>query len=404
MSREPVTPSGRYSVVYLSSIDWDFRRQDHQFVCLELAARGHPVLFVENTGARWPGLRDLDRVVARVRHWLRGVAAPRHATPELIEIASPLVLPGGAMRAERALNRALARAQLGGGVSRLGGSPRVLWVGLPTWLALDLADWLAPDLLVYYCGDAFSEIPGVRRALVESEHELLRRADVVFANSQALADHCAAAGARPIRVPIGIDLAASGDARTGRTPIPRELRGLRGRLIGYMGGLNHKVDVGLLDAVSEAFPEDTLVILGSVEDSRFSPRPAPNVVILGERPYEAIGAYLARFDVCLIPYVLNEFTAGVYPGKLVEYLALGRPVVSTPLPEVLPYARLVRVASTRATFLQAVRESLQEEDDPEQRARRVRAVERNSYERVVAEMVSAVDRALGEGAADRDRG
>lgn len=383
-----------YVVIYLSSIDWDFRRQDHQFICLELAARGRRALFVENTGARWPSPADLRRVRLRVANWLRSTRAPREAVPSRIEVASPLALPGAAAPLERWLNHSLLRWQLAAGVLRLGSGRRVLWIGLPTWAAVDLARSLAPDLIVYYCGDAFAEIPNVRQSLRESERAVIARSDVVFANSRELVRHCLALGAiDPILVPIGIDLGASSDARDGRLPVPQELRTLRGRLIGYMGGLNHKVDVALLESVARAFPQDTLVILGSVEDPRFVPR-VPNLVILGERAYEDIGAYLVRFDVCLVPYVLNEFTASVYPGKLVEYLALSRPVVSTPLPEVLPYSSVVRIAEGSEAFVRAVRDALDTPDTDEARSARIRAVERNAYERIVAEMVAIVDQRL----------
>ncbi len=395
------TSSTRYSVVYLSSIDWDFRRQDHQFISLELASRGHRVLFIENTGARIPALRDLSRVAARLRNWASTAAAPHREAGGSIEVASPLVIPGGSSLPERLLNNWLLGAQLRGALARLGPERRVLWIGLPTWTAVDLIRLVRPEFVAYYCGDAFAEIPGIRQGLVESERQVVRRADLVFANSAELVRHCLALGARdPIRVPIGIDLTASESARRGEARIPDELRGLRGRLIGYMGGLNHKVDVALLEAVAKEFSDDTVVILGSIEDPRYRPRGATNVVILGERPYDEIGPYLVRFAVGLIPYVLNEFTASVYPGKLLEYLALGRPVVSTPLPEVIPYASVVRIASGPDAFVAAVRDALAEPDTQAVRDERVRWAARNSYERIVVDMVSRVDRGLG-GSHDR---
>ena len=70
-----------YGVVYLSSVDWAFRKQDHQFIATELAGRGRPVLFVENTGARLPAFRDLDRVASRLRNWSRRGAGVSSPTP-----------------------------------------------------------------------------------------------------------------------------------------------------------------------------------------------------------------------------------------------------------------------------------------------------------------------------------
>lgn len=377
-----------YCVVYLAPIDWSFRKQDHQFVCTELAARGHRVLFVENTGARWPTLRDARRVISRLRNVVSG-SMPAEI-PAGIELVAPLVSPGGETRLERALNLALIRRQIAPALRRMGGDPLVLWSGLPTWMSLDLATALRPELLVYYCGDAFREVPGVRPGLARSEAALVRTADLVFANSGNLVDYCRSLGApNTIFVPLGVDLSVSRRHRNG-APVPVELRGLRGRIIGYMGGLNHKVDLSLLEAVAATFTNDTLVVLGSVEDPAYRPR-ADNVLILGERPYEEIGPYLMHFGVCLIPYVVNEFTQSVYPGKLIEYLAHGRPVVSTPLREVLPYSDVVAVASNAAAFVAAVEQALVSGDDPDIRVRRYAAVERNAYEAVLSTMIEAVD-------------
>lgn len=380
-----------YGVVYFSSLDWDFRKQDHQFIASAFAERGHPVLFIENTGARFPAPTDLTRVLARLRNWSRGRSESAEPLPAGIELVSPVCIPGAQLAPERALNIALIRTQIGAQLARLSGGPRILWVGLPTWTALDVANSVRPRVLVYYCGDAFTELPGLRRGIAASEREIIRRSDVVFATSRALIEHCRELGADPIAVPVGIDIRASRAARDGNTPEPPELRSLRGRKIGYMGGLNYKVDAALLDAVSARFPNDTLVVLGSVEDPRSAPRPAPNVVILGERPYGRIAEYIACFDVCLVPYRMNEYTASVSPAKLLEYLAVGRPVVSTPLPEVLAFADVVRLADTHEAFLNAIAETLGAPDDPAAREMRQRRADAHSYERLADELIAIVE-------------
>lgn len=382
-----------YGVVYFSSVDWDFRKQDHQFIATEFGARGRPVVFVENTGARLPSRRDLDRVTARLRNWSHRRAAAATPIPSGIEVRSPLCIPGARTRVERAINLALLRAQIGASVGRLPSGARVLWVGLPTWTSLDVHRWLRPDLLVYYCGDAFTELPGLRSGIAASERAVARNADLVFATSGALVEHCRSIGADPILVPVAIDIAASRATRDQPVALPSELQGLRGRLIGYMGGLNYKVDTDLLNAVSRRFPDDTLVILGSIEDGRYRPR-GSNVVILGERPYKQIGAYLSRFDVCLIPYRVNDFTASVSPAKLLEYLAVGRPVVSTPLPEVQPYADVIQIAVSSDSFVDAVARVLDGEDSPGARAERQRRAERHSQQGVAGALIDEVERRL----------
>lgn len=383
-----------YAVVHMSPIDWAFRKQDQQFIATEMSRRGHPVLFVENTGARLPALSDLPRVADRLRNWARGTVQDAAPVPPGVRVVSPLCIPGASFGVERRINKALLRAQLRRPIASLGSARRILWIGLPTWAALDIAGLISPVLTVYYCGDALTELPGLRRSIVDSEREVVRRANVVFAASAALMDHCRELGADPIPVPMSIDFEASRAARDGRTDVPPELRGLHGRLIGYMGGLNSKVDVGSLEAVCQRFPNDTLVVLGSVEDPRFQPRPSPNLVIVGERPYGRIAEYLVRFDVCLIPYRLTEFTAAVNPAKLLEYLAVGRPVVSMRLPEVVQFSEVIRIAEDREAFLGAIAEALSAGDDPAAREQRVRRAQANAYERVGTYVIDSMERSL----------
>lgn len=383
-----------YAVVHVSPIDWAFRKQDQQFIATALAAQGHPVLYIENTGARIPTVADLPRVGDRIRNWARGRVQDTAPVPSGVEVLSPICIPGASLGIERAINATLLRFQMGRSLEHLGPRPRVLWIGLPTWTALDMADWLGHRLLVYYCGDALTDLPGLRRGIVASERALLQKADVVFAASSALVEHCRELGADPVEVPMSIDFEASRAAREGRVPAPSELRGLAGRLIGYMGGLNSKVDVELLEAVCERFPNDTLVVLGGVDDPRCRPRSAPNLVILGERPYGQIAGYLVRFDVCLIPYKLSQFTKAVNPGKLLEYLALGRPVVSTPLPEVLRFSKLVRVAGNREEFLAAIEDAFRTGNDRREQEERVRRAETHAYETVAASVIAVAERTL----------
>jgi glycosyltransferase involved in cell wall biosynthesis len=386
--------STAYGVVYFSGSDWAFRKQDHHFIAIEYAARGHPVLFIENTGARFPGRRDLHRLGSRIGgRRRRGPAAER---PPDVDVVSPICIPGADTRPERALNRWLLRSQLRRGLGRLGGRDLVMWISLPTWAALDFAAWLQPDLLVYHCGDSFSQIAGLRRGIVESERELIRRSDVVFTHSLALAEHCRALGAEPVHVPVAIDVGASAAARRGETEPPPELRAIAGRVIGYMGGFNQKVDTALVDAVVAAFPRDTVVVLGSVEDPRFAPRPAPNLLVMGERPYDRIASYIAHFDVCIVPYRITDYTRAVSPAKLLEYLAVGRPVVSTPLPEALPYADVIEIAEATEPFLRAITRVLDRPDGAEARLRRQGRVEENSLERVAARFVGVLDELVRE--------
>lgn len=385
----------RMHVVYFGGTDWSFRRQPQQYICAEIARRGGRVLFVENTGVRWPSTRDLGRVRDRLVRLLS--TAPTGASVEEygIRAVPALAIPTHPSKPIRALNCWLVRRQLRRAAPELDGRATVSWISLPNWTTLDVTRALRPRLVVYYCGEEFAAVPQAHPSIRESERAVLAEADIVFATSRRLEMLCKQAGRDDtILAPVGVDLQAFADAAAGRLDRPADLRGLRGRVIGYLGGLNHKVDVPLLEAVVRAFPDDSVVILGSVEDPRCAPRPAPNLYVLGERRYEEIAAYLQHFDVCLIPYVRNEFTDSVCPAKLNDYLAAGRSVVSTALAEVLPFRAVIRVGDGHDAFITNVREALEEWNSERSVAARVAAAATRSYDVIVPRMLAAVEARL----------
>ena len=123
--------------------------------------------------------------------------------------------------------------------------------------------------------------------------------------------------------------------------------------IGFAGGVSECCDLALVQAVAEANPQGSVVLVGPVSVD-LSLLTSPNIHVLGNRPYATLPAYVQAFDVGIIPYVLNDWTRAVDPLKLLEYLAAGIPVVSTPIPEVHKYASVITCASSPTAFAHAV--------------------------------------------------
>ena len=332
--------------------DWngDPTSKHHVMRCL---ARETDVLWVESAGMRVPNLAsagDLGRIVRR----LRSAGAP----PRLeagVRVVSPLSLPLPGNPVATALNarlyrRAVRRANRG---RESAGAP-LLWVYTPT-----VAPYLGAFTrrgLVYHCVDrwwAFEEYdPRVMRACHE---RLCREADVVIASAQELLDDCRAFTDRAYLVRHGVEWEHFAAAALEQHDVPPDLADAEGHpVIGFFGLIHDWIDQDLLGHVADAFPESELVMIGKtrVDVSGLSAR--PNVRFLGQKPYAALPAYAARFDVALVPFVLNELTRAVNPIKLREYLSAGLPVVSTALPEIiaLPDDPFIRVASTSDEFVQ----------------------------------------------------
>ena len=167
---------------------------------------------------------------------------------------------------------------------------------------------------------------------------------------------------------------------------PSDLQDLEHPLVGYVGLIDDYLDFDSILETANAMERGTVVLVGRVNTDVRDLR-HPRIKLLGARPYDTIPAYLASFNCCVIPFQINRLTVGVNPIKLREYLAAGRPVVSTPLPETLRYGAAMTIAENPASFARAVVESLEPgHDTAELRAGRRAAVAGDSWDAVVAQI------------------
>jgi UDP-galactopyranose mutase len=169
------------------------------------------------------------------------------------------------------------------------------------------------------------------------------------------------------------------------TPPPQSRQSTSSPVIGYVGGLHRHVDVALLAELARVQPSWRIVCVGPVQRPCPELRGLPNVSLLGPRDHAEIAHHIAGFDVCLVPYLRTAFTATVWPTKLLEYLAMGKPVVATPLPAVADLSRkfgdVVTIAPNEpAAFGAAVQTALHEADDAVAAARRRRAADGGDWE------------------------
>jgi UDP-galactopyranose mutase len=226
-----------------------------------------------------------------------------------------------------------------------------------TPMALEFTRHLTPTTVVYDCMDELSAFRGAPEGLLALEAELLAKADVVFTGGHAL--YAAKKGRHPNihAIPSSIDRAHFARARLS-TPTPTDQAGIGGPRIGFFGVVDERFDIELLRAVAEHRSEWSFVILGPVVkiDPAHLPR-RPNIHYLGMKKYAELPAYLAGWDVAMLPFARNESTRFISPTKTPEYLAAGCPVVSTSIRDVVrPYGEehLVKIADTPDEFSGAI--------------------------------------------------
>ncbi len=387
---------GDQDIICISSIDWDFIWQGHQEIMASFAEQGNRVLFIENTGVRAPGFRDLPRLQQRIRNWVRGTKGFRQERPNLF-VYSPLLLPFPYARIARWINRGLLMQALSRWMRAMGFRPTIVWTFLPTPLACDVIRELDPALTVYYCIDDLSSSSPAARRILHSETELFRRADLTFVTSEKLRQRAAQFSDRVHLFPFGVQFRKFEDARRAHNGIPEELHRFTRPVIGYVGGLHQWLDQELLAAVAQQMPEASFVLVGPPQTDLSRLTRLPNVHLLGPKRHDEVPHYTKGFDVGMVPYRLSDYTAHVYPTKLNEYLAMGLPVVATALPEIRRFnsehGEIVAMAHDAQDFVRAIHQALSG-NSAALVNRRIDVARHNGWEARIAQMAALIEKHL----------
>jgi UDP-galactopyranose mutase len=327
-------------IICMSHLRWDFvyQRPNH---LMGRAARERRVFFVEEP-IHHAGPAEL-RLTSR---------------PEGATVAVP-VLPDGV---DGAAGDAIVASMLADLVRDADIRDHVLWYYTP--VALRWTGQLQPSTVVFDSMDELSAFADAPAGLAELEAELLRRADVVFTGGRSL--HEAKVDRHPSvhLFPSSVDVKHFARARRDLAEPDDQAPIARPRL-GYFGVIDERMDLPLLQGLADARPDWQIVMVGPVVKIREADLPtAPNLHWLGRRGYDELPAYLAGWDVALMPFARNEATRFISPTKTPEYLAAGRPVVSTSIHDVVfPYGRLglVRIADDVDATVRAIEAALAED-------------------------------------------
>jgi len=311
----------------------------------------------------------------------------RHLPCSMLHITTPVLVH---------INAHMLRQHILRAMRRLGVSRPILWLYEP--FHADLVGRLGEKLACYYNYDETADFAGNERiqALIRRyDARLSSRVNIVFASSLGQWRHRKAVNQHTYCIPNAVDFDLFHRALDPQTSIPPDIAALRRPLIGFIGWLGHQIDVDLLVQVAEQCPNCSLVLIGPdcLPDHAQHLRTLPNVVFLGTRQRTILPAYLKAFDVALIPYRIGGHTLTIYPLKLHEYLAAGRAVVATALPELQPYRHVVSVAETAEAFISHIRDALGG-DTPQAIATRVAVARDNTWDHRLTEIYRILNQHL----------
>jgi glycosyltransferase involved in cell wall biosynthesis len=348
-------------VICFGGEDWWYHNRGHYDMQMMRRFSAHmPVLYVNSIGMRVPSPTEGRMFLNRVRRKLRSIRRGLVEVSDDFAVYSPLTAPG---RLGMALGRALLARTVRRAARQRGIWRPLVWVACPT--AAEAIDDLDPAAVVYQRTDRYECFRGVSTERISNYDGWLKaRADLTVFCSTMLFNQEAGDCRRACCIDHGVDLERFVSASEGTPTEPPEIAVLPRPRVGFVGGIDaHTFDQDLFLETARGMPEAQFVLVGacSLPEGWCE---LPNVTLLGKRPYEQVPAYLAACDVLIMPWQRSPWIEACNPVKLKEYLAAGRPVVTTDFAELRRYEGLVRVATDAGVFARSIREVLVEPWNP----------------------------------------
>lgn len=364
-----------------------------QYVGTRLA-RHNRVLFVEPD--------NVLRMAQRVLHGGKARLGLRREGASLFAYSPLRFLPRNSRSPLfKALNSKFLLGQVRKAARDLGFEKPLLWLHSPCYRG-----WIGSldeSLVVYQCDGELANLPHYRdrkQDILNQERDLLRRTDLVFCTSKSILERKRRWNENVYQVRLGLDADLFIKEEPFEEAVPNDIATVASPRIGFVGAIDrYKIDFELIRYAATNKPEWSFVLVGKVGTSdrtRIEQLPRlPNIHYMGFRDHFLMPHYLRAFDVCIIPYGLNEYTRDLTTLKLLEYMALGKPVVTTNLPQLVQHEGLIRIARSREEFVHHIAKSLAE-DLKELETQRIAVARKYSWENQVDAMLGLVRQRLAD--------
>ncbi|TCL64738.1 glycosyltransferase involved in cell wall biosynthesis [Hydrogenispora ethanolica] len=357
-----------YSIICLSSIDWNFMHQRPQQI-MKLLSKKHPILYIEPTKT-WEGCLR--------KQGIGGFKTLRKINSNLF-VLNPII-PFSARKfpyINNKINNEFHK-NLQKTVFDLGFNNNILW--FYTYNQNDLIGLFKEKYIIYDCVDDHAQFNPQKAKIVSTKEDyLLSKADHVFVTAENLYNKVVKKNKKVTINRNGVDVS--------HFMVPLNPEKKEKKVVGFIGAIFDWVDVELIQKAAQSYPKITFSLVGPIQNTidKVSLKKLPNVVLHGIQDYNELPKFIMEFDVCLIPFKISQLTMSVNPVKLYEYFASGRPVVSTALPEVLPYLPYAYIGNTHQEFISLIGRALEEDNIEWVRIRKKIAAD-NSWESKVIEM------------------
>lgn len=360
-------------LVVLSHLRWNFVYQRPQHIMTQLASK-RKILFVEEPSIEKElRLHVLPAIERPLKNLI--VLHPKYANK-----------PGDITLAEMILSQ----------MKLFDIEKPILWFYSPAFVTL--APMIPHSGIVYDCMDQLTLFRFAPKELEKNEKKLLSLADVVFAGGKSLFRDKSRFNPNTYLFPSSIDADHFKQADRTQLPIPSDIASIRHPIAGYHGVIDERIDYELLDRLSTRLPQVSFVFIGPTTKIDKETLPyRSNIHYLGQKDYRSLPAYLAAFDVAIMPFEANDSTTYISPTKTLEFMASGIPTVSTLIYDIYTdYADVVTIAGDDRAFAAAISYYLNEPTLLKKKRieKQKRIVSKTSWEDTAKEMSRLMETAI----------
>ena len=366
--------------IIFGSRDWDNNWQTQHRLAKELS-KNYRVLYIENTGLRSVKMGDFPRILQRIKNWKKSISGFRKIN-ENLTILSPLIFPFPYIKIFQILNSVIINRLLNSWIKKNNFNQINLISFLATPLVKNIINKFNFFVKIYYIGDNHL-VAAKNKKFAISETQISINVDAVFSTSEKLKEKFVKLNTQTFKFPAGVELEKF-KIDNQDSSIPEKLKNIPKPIIGFIGSLNEKIDLDLMEYVLKELPTYSFVFIGENSENRMNMKifNNKNIFFLGKQQHHELKNYLNNINCAIIPYNINSFTDTVYPSKLNEYLALGLPIVSTNFYELQFFNKenenIVNIAMNKKEFVNFIKESINK-DSKVKKDERIAVAKKNSW-------------------------
>lgn len=321
-------------------------------------SKDQTVLWVNTVGMRTPGLtkRDILKAIYKIRKMLSSLftVGEKQAEIDNIRVCQPLMLPFLNLPGIRYFNKRSVVHHVRKELKNLQMNAPIMVITAPN--ACDYINYFNESCVVYYCVDDFSEWPGLDKKLVKSmENKLLNESDILIATSQNLYENIERQGKKVNLLTHGVDIEFFSTPQSDEHILLKDIPKPR---VGYFGLFDDRSNKKLLMEIANLLPEISFVITGGVETDVSQLQKIKNIYLTGSIPYVELPKMAQGFDICMLPYKINKLTDSIQPLKFKEYLATGKPIISTPIKEAVKLKEYLDIAESGMQWADLIQSNL----------------------------------------------